>query len=155
MLENTYSKFHPLIAVFGTGLWQPMRMGDDSSKFVKILPLVIAVSGIMLAYITYFRNSSFMYIIIDRLRLIREVLYNKYYFDEIYNRIFVVTIKDLSDFLWKWFDNSIIDGIPNSLARMTFDISRVARHVQTGKVYHYLFTMLMGILAIVSIVIFS
>jgi NADH-quinone oxidoreductase subunit L len=122
---------------------------------IKYMPLIIGGLGIMVAYLLYLNNKNLPNYISDRLKLIYRILLNKYYFDEIYNFLFVISIKKISNLFWKIVDNSIIDGIPNSIARFVYNFSRVSRRLQTGVIYHYSFVMFIGILTIICFVIFS
>jgi NADH-quinone oxidoreductase subunit L len=122
---------------------------------IKYMPLIIGGLGIMVAYLLYLNNKNLPNYISDRLKLIYRILLNKYYFDEIYNFLFVINIKKISNLFWKVVDNSIIDGIPNSMARLVYNVSRVSRSLQTGVIYHYSFFMFIGILTIICFVIFS
>ena len=75
-------------------------------------------------------------------------LYNKWYFDEIYDFIFVKGARALGDFLWKVGDRKIIDGLgPDGVAASSRFFSRALRRVQTGFVYHYSFIMLIAAVA--------
>ena len=123
--------------------------------FIKYLPLIIGLLGIVIAYVIYCNNKNLSNFISDKLKLIYRVLLNKYYFDEIYNLLFVSCIKKISNLFWKIIDNSIIDGIPNSLARVAYNFSKVSRHLQTGVIYHYSFIMFIGILTMICFVVFN
>ncbi len=83
--------------------------------------------------------------------LLYRFLLNKWYFDEIYDRIFVRPAKGFGEFLWKVGDGRIIDGMgPNGIAARVVDITRGVVRLQTGYVYHYAFVMLVGVAALVS-----
>ena len=73
-------------------------------------------------------------------------LCNKWYFDELYDFLFVRPAKRLGRFLWKTGDGAVIDGLgPDGVAARVIDItSRVVR-LQTGYIYHYAFAMLIGV----------
>ncbi len=75
-------------------------------------------------------------------------LYNKWYFDEIYDFIFVKGARALGDLLWKGGDRRLIDGLgPDGMAATSRLFSGVLRRVQTGFVYHYSFIMLIAAVA--------
>ena len=78
-------------------------------------------------------------------------LLNKWYFDELYDRLFVRTAFSLGDGLWKTGDGKIIDGLgPDGIASATTELAREASRLQTGYVYHYAFAMLIGVVALVT-----
>ncbi len=80
-----------------------------------------------------------------------QFLLNKWYFDELYDRIFVQPTFRLADMLWKVGDATLIDGVPNGLAELATDGSRQVVKLQTGNVAAYAFSMLIGVVALVSI----
>jgi NADH-quinone oxidoreductase subunit L len=86
-----------------------------------------------------------------RFRPIYLFLLNKWYFDELYNAIFVRPAVWLAREFWQVGDVTIIDGVPNGLAALTQDGSRQAVRLQTGSIAVYAFTMLIGLVGLVSI----
>ena len=81
-------------------------------------------------------------------------LLNKWYFDELYDTIFVQPMIRLSRVLWQTGDATIIDGVPNGLAELTVDGSRQAVKIQTGSLAAYAFVMLIGVVVLVGVFIF-
>jgi len=78
-------------------------------------------------------------------------LLNKWYFDEIYDAIFVRPAKKFGLFLWKEGDGRIIDGFgPNGIAARVVDVTRGVVRLQTGYLYHYAFVMLIGVAGLIS-----
>ncbi|MEE9196156.1 MAG: NADH-quinone oxidoreductase subunit L [Alphaproteobacteria bacterium] len=119
--------------------------------WVKGLPVVLAVFGIALAYLFYQLRPGLAAATTSRFRLIYLFLLNKWYFDELYDRIFVEPAKALGRGFWKSGDGEVIDGVgPDGLARATQELARRASRLQTGYVYHYAFAMLIGVAALVS-----
>jgi len=78
-------------------------------------------------------------------------LLNKWYFDELYNFLFVRPYRWLAQELWQIGDEKIIDGIPNGLAALTADGSAQAVKIQTGSIAVYAFAMLIGLVALVGV----
>jgi NADH-quinone oxidoreductase subunit L len=75
-------------------------------------------------------------------------LYHKWYFDEIYDFVFVKGTRALGDLLWKVGDQRIIDGLgPNGFAWVAKFWARQARRMQTGFIYHYSFVILVAAVA--------
>jgi NADH-quinone oxidoreductase subunit L len=73
-------------------------------------------------------------------------LYNKWYFDELYDFLFVRPAKRLGHFLWKTGDGKIIDGLgPDGVSAGIVDWTRQVVRLQTGYLYHYAFAMLIGV----------
>ena len=78
-------------------------------------------------------------------------LLNKWYFDELYDRLFVRSAFSLGEGLWKTGDGSVIDGfIDNVVASGAREAAREASRLQTGYVYHYAFAMLIGVVALIT-----
>ena len=119
--------------------------------WVKALPVVVALAGIVLAYALYVARPGLSQSIAMRARPVYLFLLNKWYFDELYQVAVVRPANFLGRLLWKGGDGAVIDGLgPNGIARATKLVSRGASRLQTGYVYHYAFAMLIGIVALVS-----
>ena len=80
-----------------------------------------------------------------------DLVLNKYYFDELYDRIFVRPANRVARLLWTVGDATLIDGVPNGIAALTTDGSAQVVRIQTGSIAVYAFTMLIGLVALVSI----
>jgi len=124
--------------------------------WVGVLPLLMAISGIAMAWYLYIVSPETPAKIAAMFPFIYRFLLNKWYFDELYDFLFVQPAKRLGKFLWKFGDVKIIDGLgPNGAALVThLSAGRVSR-LQTGYVYHYAFAMLLGFLAMISWVVFA
>ncbi len=104
----------------------------------------------------YIRSPSLPHRLAESQPLLYRFLLNKWYFDEIYDRIFVRPAKGFGEFLWKVGDGRIIDGMgPNGIAARVLDVTRGAVRLQTGYVYHYAFVMLIGVALLVSWYLFT
>tara|TARA_B110000971_G_C20009508_1_gene500873 strand:- start:293 stop:2221 length:1929 start_codon:yes stop_codon:yes gene_type:complete len=120
-------------------------------SWVKLLPLVMMLSGFVLAYIMYIRYPKWPREIAEQHDLIYKFLLNKWYFDEIYDFLFVRPAKWLARVLWKGGDGAIIDGLgPDGIASSVMRITRRVVGLQTGFVYHYAFVMLLGVASFVT-----
>ena len=83
--------------------------------------------------------------------LLYRFLLNKWYFDELYDLIFVRPALRLGRFLWRTGDGRIIDGLgPDGVAARVIDVTRGVVRLQTGYVYHYAFAMLIGVAALIT-----
>jgi NADH-quinone oxidoreductase subunit L len=83
--------------------------------------------------------------------LLYKFLYNKWYFDELYDFLFVQPALKLGRFLWKVGDGKIIDGLgPDGIAARVTDATREAVKLQSGYVYQYAFAMLLGVVTLVT-----
>ena len=78
-------------------------------------------------------------------------LLNKWYFDEIYDFIFVNPAKAIGRFFWKEGDGRIIDGFgPDGISARVVDVARGVVRLQSGYLYHYAFAMLIGVAAFIT-----
>jgi len=83
-----------------------------------------------------------------------KFLVNKWYFDELYEFIFIKTSKKIGLFLWKIIDVKIIDAFgPDGLALLIKKISTKAIKFQSGYIYQYAFIMLLGFSALLTFLI--
>ena len=80
-----------------------------------------------------------------------RMLLNKYYFDEVYDFVFVRGARALGRILWKWGDGRVIDGTINGIAMgLVPRVTALARRMQSGLLYHYALVMVAGIVALLS-----
>ncbi|MEO1018728.1 MAG: proton-conducting transporter membrane subunit [Pseudomonadota bacterium] len=120
--------------------------------FYKFLPLLFGVVGIGIAYVCYIARPGLPEVITAKVRPLHAFLYNKWYFDELYDFIFVRGAKGLGTLLWRGGDQGIIDRFgPDGVAGSALATAKQAVRLQTGFVYHYAFAMLIGMAALVSI----
>jgi NADH-quinone oxidoreductase subunit L len=124
-------------------------------EWVELAPLIFALLGIGLAYMMYIANPLLPVRLAESFGPIHRFLLNKWYFDELYNVIFVQPAIRLSRLLWQVGDVTIIDGVPNGLAELTTDGSQQVVKIQTGSLAVYAFVMLIGVVALVGIFMLS
>ena len=119
--------------------------------WVKLAPLVVALVGIALAYWMYLARPDLPGRLVARIRGLYLFVYNKWYFDELYDRLFVRPAFYLARGLWLDGDGAIIDGIgPDGIAAAARNIAGRASRLQSGYLYHYAFAMLVGVVALVT-----
>ena len=119
--------------------------------WVKALPMAVGVLGIGGAFLFYVLRPELPGVLATRARPVYLFLLNKWYFDELYDFLFVRSAKYLGRNLWKQGDGAVIDGIgPDGVAAATLSVARRAVKLQSGYVYHYAFAMLLGLAAIVT-----
>jgi NADH-quinone oxidoreductase subunit L len=117
----------------------------------RILPLAIGFAGIALAFVMYILRPEWPARVAAAVRPLHVFLEHKWYFDELYDLLFVRPAKWLGHSLWRGGDGFVIDGFgPDGVAAATVDIARRATRLQTGYLYHYAFAMLIGVAALVT-----
>jgi NADH-quinone oxidoreductase subunit L len=122
---------------------------------VEQLPLVMGVLGIGLAYVMYIANPLLPVRLAQQFGGIYRFVLNKWYFDELYNVIFVQPAIRLARLFWQVGDVTIIDGVPNGLAELTTDGSKQVVKIQTGSLAVYAFVMLIGVVVLVGVFMLS
>jgi len=119
--------------------------------WVKLLPLIVAIAGIALAYVMYMVAPGLPAALADRFQGVHQFLLKKWYFDELYDKLFVRPAFVLGRGFWKTGDGDLIDGIgPDGIAAATLNLARRAARLQSGYLYHYAFVMLTGVAALVT-----
>src|SRR5439155_9482055 len=121
------------------------------SVVVNILPTLMMVIGFLIAFQFYIRRPQLP----DEFGRQHETLYkfllNKWYFDELYDILFVRPALWLGRFFWKGGDGWLIDGFgPDGVSARVLDVTRNVIRLQTGYVYHYAFAMLIGVAALIT-----
>ncbi len=124
--------------------------------WVKLLPLVMAVSGIGLAYVMYMLRPDLPGMAVRLFRPIHTFFFNKWFFDELYDRIFVRPAVYLGYGFWKAGDGAVIDGVgPDGVAAAARSLAKRFSALQSGYLYHYAFAMLIGVVVLATWYIFT
>jgi NADH-quinone oxidoreductase subunit L len=116
-----------------------------------IISTVVALSGIFVAYLFYFAGRFSPVTLAARWPEVYRFLLNKWYFDELYDRVFVRPARDLAMVLWRIVDEGIIDATVNGVANGIGALSQRLRHVQTGLVANYALAIALGMVVIVGV----
>jgi NADH-quinone oxidoreductase subunit L len=119
--------------------------------WVKLSPFVAMLLGLIVAHWFYIVNPSMPKRLAENQRPLYLFLLNKWYFDEIYDVIFVNPAKKLGAFLWKRGDGNVIDGSINGVAMGIIPFfTRLAGRAQSGYIFTYAFSMVIGIAVLVT-----
>ena len=120
-------------------------------KWVKYSPLVMMVIGLITAVIFYLLYPKVPKFLSSQFNPVYKFLLNKWYFDEIYEFIFVRNISRIGNFLSNFGDKRIIDGLgPDGISLRVMDIAKQISRIQTGYIYHYAFAMLIGLMLFIT-----
>ena len=115
------------------------------------LPFWLAIGGLALAWFLYIARPGLPAVIKARLGVIPMILERKYGFDDFNDWFFAGGARRVGTGLWTWGDRTIIDGIMvNGTAKLIGWFAGVSRKLQTGYIYHYAFTMILGVFAILT-----
>ena len=119
--------------------------------WVKLSPFAAMILGFIGAYIFYIRSPETPKALAEQHRGLYAFLLNKWYFDELYDFLFVRPAKRLGHFLWKKGDGWLIDGFgPDGISARVQDLTGRVVRLQSGYLYHYAFAMLIGVAALVT-----
>ncbi|MEL0188219.1 MAG: proton-conducting transporter membrane subunit, partial [Alphaproteobacteria bacterium] len=128
-----------------------MEHAHHVPTWVKLLPVVLATSGVVLAVLCYSVWTGVPAATVRAFRPVHAFFFNKWYFDELYDAIFVRPAVRIGAFLWQKGDRDTIDGLgPDGLSGLVMRVSAAAARLQSGFVFHYAFAMLIGVVALVT-----
>ena len=114
-------------------------------------PLAVTAIGFVAAWWTYILHEGMGARIAAKEGPLWRFLYNKWYFDELYDFVFVKGAKLLGDIFWKGGDQKIIDGLgPDGVSALSYLTGKGVGRIQTGYVYHYAFVMLLGVAGLLA-----
>ena len=133
-------------------------LGDDVidaahhvPTLVKYLPLIMSLSGFLFAIQFYVRKPHLAKATAEGFKHLYQFLLNKWYFDEIYDFLFVKPTFAIGRILWKKGDEGIVDAYgPDGVSSLVMKVAGQARKLQSGYVYHYAFAMMIGVVALVT-----
>jgi NADH-quinone oxidoreductase subunit L len=115
------------------------------------LPVLLSLAGVGVAWYAYLRNPALPEAIRQRASAVHTLLVNKYYLDEFNERVLARGARGLGGIFWRIGDVAVIDGaVVNGSARLVGWVARVARHLQSGYLYHYAFAMIVGLSVLVG-----
>ncbi len=118
---------------------------------IAFLPTVMMAVGFVVSWLFYLRRPYIPVQLAREHQMLYQFLLNKWYFDELYDLIFVRPAKRIGRFLWKVGDGYIIDGFgPDGVSARVLDVTRNVVRLQTGYLYHYAFAMLIGVAGLIT-----
>ena len=128
----------------------------EAPLWVALAPTVAMAAGFGVAWYFYITSPLVPFGLAKRFRGAYLFLLNAWYFDALYDALFVRPAKRLGRFLWKTGDGAIIDGIgPDGIAARVINITNRVVKLQSGYIYHYAFVMLVGVAIIITYFIFA
>jgi NADH-quinone oxidoreductase subunit L len=128
-----------------------LNEAHEVPKWVKWSPFFAMILGFVTAYWFYIVNPSLPRRLAENQRYLYLFLLNKWYFDELYDFLFIRPAQWLGRFLWKRGDGAVIDGGINGLALGVIPfITRLAGRAQSGYIFTYAFAMVLGIVLFIT-----
>jgi len=139
---------------------ESLKIGDGNTvledmhrvgPLVVALPTVLMAIGFAVAWVFYIRRPDMPADLARQHQVLYRFLLNKWYFDELYDRVIVGPAIWLGRLLWKGGDGWLIDGFgPDGVSSRVLDVTRNVVRLQTGYMYHYAFAMLIGVAAFIT-----
>ena len=132
---------------------EPLSHDHPPSWFIFLTPILVILS-IPLAYYFFIKNNKITNDIVNGNLPLYNFLKNKWYFDELYDYLFVNPSKKIGLYFWKKIDLKFIDRFgPDGISNLIKNISLLAVKFQNGFIYHYAFVMLLGFSALLTFLI--
>ena len=120
------------------------------------LPFIFALSGVVVAWFLWMKRPDIPAILEKKFKWLHTLLVEKYYADHFYIKLIAPLGRWLGDKLWQWGDVKIIDGaIVNGSAKTVGYISSKIRNIQTGYLYTYAFTMIVGLVVFIAVFVYG
>ena len=123
-----------------------------ATSIASLAPVIMAVAGIVLAYLFYIVSPGIPGRIVAATGPVHRFLLNRWYFDQLYDAIFVRPYKALASVLWRVADRGVIDAAVEGLGGATMGGSAQIVRLQTGSIAVYAFTMLIGLVVLLTVV---
>ncbi|MBA2690214.1 MAG: NADH-quinone oxidoreductase subunit L [Burkholderiales bacterium] len=143
---------HPALRELAEGFHDATAM---SVHGLSSLPFALAVAGVVVAWLFYLKRPDIPAKLAHTFGVLYKLLDNKYYFDRFNDWFFAGGARKVGRGFWRFGDVTIIDGIMvNGTAKLIALFSRIARRFQSGFIYHYAFTMIIGVFGLLSWVLY-
>ncbi|MCB6177372.1 NADH-quinone oxidoreductase subunit L [Rhodobacter sp. Har01] len=128
-----------------------IHAAHEAPVWVKVSPFVAMLLGLVTAWLFYIVSPVLPAALARMFRPLYLFLLNKWYFDELYERLFVAPARGIGSFLWRRGDGNLIDGTINGVAMGIIPFfTRLAGRAQSGYIFHYAFAMVLGIVILVT-----
>ncbi len=138
-----------VLVPIGEQLHGPLAMAEHS---LKTAPFWLMIAGFVLATLIYRIRPSAADQLQEKLPRLHRVLLNKFYIDELYQKVFVSKTVSIGNGLWNKADAGLIDGLlVNGSARLMGSLAAKVRVWQSGYLFHYAFAMIVGLIGIIAI----
>ncbi len=138
-------------SIFTAAANHVMEEAHHVPEWVIWSPLVASISGLLVAAWFYLVKIGLPKRMAEQGGPLHTFFYNKWFFDELYDLVWVKGAKAMGDFFWKGLDQNVIDRFgPNGAAWASLLSSRRLSKIQTGYVYHYAFVMLLGVAGLLT-----
>jgi NADH-quinone oxidoreductase subunit L len=143
-------RFGEFLAPIFAGAHAPEHMSASTESLLMGASVIVAAIGFGVAYLFYLVQPGLPTLLAWKAKGVYELVFNKYYVDELYDLLFVRSTVAVSTFFWRAVDGEVIDGVVNGTASVVNANGGLWRRLQTGNVQHYAISMLLGAVVILG-----
>ncbi|MFD2248426.1 NADH-quinone oxidoreductase subunit L [Pontibacter ruber] len=144
-LGNFLSPIYDFARIANAPALEPAHIDHATEYLLMGISVAVAVVAIFIAYVMYVKKNTVPAAEGERLSPIHNLIYNKYYIDELYNAIIVRPLMWLSGTLYRFFDVVVVDGIVNGFGKLVMVSGRTLRYAQSGAIGFYVLIMVFSI----------
>jgi len=120
------------------------------------MPFILALAGVVVAWFFWMKRPDIPAMLEKKFKWLHTLLVEKYYADHLYIKLIAPFGRWLGDKLWRWGDVKIIDGaIVNGSAKTVGFVASKIRNIQTGFLYTYAFTMIVGLVVLIAVFVYG
>lgn len=139
-------------AIFIAKGHESLEHAHHVAAWVKWAPFGMFIIGLIVAWVLYIKLPTLPAIVAGHWRRTYQFFLNAWYFDRLYDRLFVRPARAIGYGLWQTGDVTIIDGFGvNGIAATVGRLAQGFKQLQTGYVYHYAFAMVIGLLVLITV----
>ena len=142
------NKFKEFLAPSITPMIHEVHAPEWFEITMMAFSMAVAIAGITMAYKFYMKQRDLPAKVVEKIPVVYDLVYNKYYVDQIYDATVVEPLKNGSDFLWHGVDENVIDGAVNGSATIVGWLSDHLRKLETGYVQQYALAILVGVVLV-------
>ncbi|TXK37504.1 NADH-quinone oxidoreductase subunit L [Pontibacter qinzhouensis] len=128
--------------------FEPMHLSHETEYLLMAISVAVAIIAIIIAYVMYVKKETVPVAEDARLSPVHNLVYNKYYIDELYNTLFVKPLMWLSTAFYRVVDVVLVDGIVNGVGKFVTFSGRTLRYAQSGAIGFYVMVMVFSIVLI-------
>ena len=152
--SNRFERFLSSVFEERHATTEAVTHAPSAEYLLMVISIVMVLGAIFMAHKFYVQNLEIPKRLAEKYKFAYRTLFNKYYIDELYAKIFVNPLLNLAMFLWKKIDVVVIDGTANGIASLVKGISGVIRKTETGYLRNYALSLIFGAVLILAYFIF-
>ncbi|GAA4432165.1 NADH-quinone oxidoreductase subunit L [Pontibacter saemangeumensis] len=148
VLQNYLSPIYGFARVANAAAVAPLHIDHATEWMLMGISVAVAVIAAIIAYVMYVSKKTVPVPEGERLSPVHNLIYNKYYIDELYNTVIVRPVMWLSTVLYRFVDTVLVDGVVNGFGKFATQSGRTLRYAQSGTISFYVLMMVFSIVLI-------